>query len=90
MPFHFILATPEEKIIEKEITLATLPGKEGYLGILEGHIPMLVELDKGKITISESKDQKETKEFFIDKGYAHVTPTMCTVLVERTEEAKKQ
>lgn len=83
MTFRFVLATPTEKIIEKEVSLATLPGKEGTIGILPGHSPMLIALQEGTISITDAGNQSSTESFSVGEGYAHITPNACVIVSKK-------
>ena len=41
------VATPERELVREQVTEAQIPGKEGYLGILPGHAPLLGQLAAG-------------------------------------------
>ncbi len=83
MTFRFVLTTPKEKIIEKEVFLATLPGREGTIGILSGHSPMLIALQEGIISITDAGNQSSIETFSVGEGYAHITPESCVVVSKK-------
>ena len=39
--FELEIATPERQLLRQEVTEAQIPGKDGFLGILPGHAPLL-------------------------------------------------
>jgi len=41
------VVTPERLLVREEVTAVQLPAKNGYLGILPGHAPLLAELGTG-------------------------------------------
>ena len=45
--FELELVTPERQLIKEQVEEAQIPGKEGYLGVLPGHAPLLTELGTG-------------------------------------------
>ena len=45
--FQLEVATPERLLVDEQVTEAELPGKNGYLGILPGHAPLLSALGAG-------------------------------------------
>ena len=44
------IATPERQLVREEVTEVQIPGKNGYMGILPGHAPLLSELGTGFLT----------------------------------------
>jgi F-type H+-transporting ATPase subunit epsilon len=48
--FHLEVATPERLLIDEQVTGAQLPAKNGYLGVLAGHAPLLSSLGAGVLT----------------------------------------
>ncbi len=43
--FKLSVVSPERLVLSEEVEEAQVPGKNGYLGILPGHAPMMTELD---------------------------------------------
>lgn len=41
-----------------DVTMLTIPGAEGNLGILKGHMPFVAELQAGTITITTGSGKK--------------------------------
>ncbi len=48
--FQLEVATPERLMIDEQVTEAELPGKNGYIGILAGHAPLLSALGAGVLS----------------------------------------
>ena len=48
--FQLEIVTPEKKVVETAAEEIQIPGKNGYLGILPGHAPLITELSVGEIT----------------------------------------
>ena len=48
--------TPDQKLFSGEITSITLPGIDGYFGILDNHAPIIAALDKGVVTLNGGKN----------------------------------
>ena len=51
--FKLEIVTPEKKVVNTTVEEAQIPGKNGYLGILPGHAPLITELAVGEITYRE-------------------------------------
>ena len=43
------IVTPDRLVAHDAVTAVTIPGKNGYLGILPGHAPLLTELAPGEL-----------------------------------------
>ena len=48
--FQLEIVTPEKKVVDTTAEEVQIPGKNGYLGILPGHAPLITELAVGEIT----------------------------------------
>ncbi len=44
------IVTPERLVVQDTVVEVQIPGKNGYLGILPGHAPLITELSVGEIT----------------------------------------
>ena len=59
--------------------MVTLPGAEGYMGVMAGHMPLVSTLRTGMVDVL--KDGKDTR-YFIRGGFAEVTDKKLTVLAD--------
>ena len=59
--------------------MVTVPGAEGYMGVMAGHMPLVSTLRTGMVVVL--KDGKDTR-YFIRGGFAEVTDTKLTVLAD--------
>ena len=77
---HFDLVSPEQMLLSEDVTMVTLPGTEGYFGVLAGHVPVISTLRPGVIEVKdgESGDMR----IFVRGGFAEVDPTKVVVLAE--------
>ena len=48
--FLLEVATPESPMLREQVSEAQIPAKNGYIGVLPGHAPLLSELGEGKLT----------------------------------------
>jgi F-type H+-transporting ATPase subunit epsilon len=80
--FQFELVSPEKLLVSKEVTMVTVPGSEGYYGVLAGHAPVITMLSPGVIDIYAENDNTISERIFVAGGFAEVTPDRCTVLAE--------
>jgi F-type H+-transporting ATPase subunit epsilon len=80
--FQLEIVTPEKKVVEAMAEEVQIPGKNGYLGILPGHAPLITELGVGEITFHAGADEQRLA---IAWGFAEVLPDKVTVLAETAE-----
>jgi F-type H+-transporting ATPase subunit epsilon len=76
----FDLVSPERLLLSEHADMVTLPGTDGYFGVLAGHMPLITTLKPGVIDVSGGTlgDQR----FFVLGGFAEVTTHKVTVLAE--------
>lgn len=74
------LVSPEKLLLSQQVTMAVIPGAEGQLGVLAGHVPLITALDKGVISVYQQ--DKITDRIFISGGFAEIDGRRCMVLVE--------
>lgn len=80
------IVTPERHVLQESVQSVEVPGREGYLGILPGHAPLISELGIG--ILSYRKDS-ETRYLTAIGGYAEVLPHRVIVLAEASERAEE-
>ena len=80
------VVTPERHVLHETVESLEMPGKEGYLGILPGHAPLLTELGVGILTYHKGA---ETRYLTVIQGYAEVLPDRVIVLAEVSERAEE-
>ena len=78
------IVTPEKLAFSGSIDEVTCPGSEGEFGVLRGHASLLSAIKFGEL--SYVKDGKRTS-YAVNTGYAEVTGSKVTVLVETAERA---
>jgi F-type H+-transporting ATPase subunit epsilon len=76
----FDLVSPERLLLTEQAEMVTVPGTDGYFGVLAGHMPLISTLRAGMIEI-KGGDHGEAR-YFIRGGFAEVTTTKLTVLAE--------
>ncbi len=79
---HLEIVTPEKSVVKDLVDEVTLPGEEGYLGVLPGHTPLLTSLRIGEIRYRAGGVQKF---LFVSWGFVEVLPDRVTVLADIAE-----
>jgi F-type H+-transporting ATPase subunit epsilon len=80
------VVTPERHVLHETVLAIEIPGKEGYLGILPGHAPLITELGVG---ILAYRTESATRYLTIIEGYAEVLPDRVIILAETSEKAEE-
>jgi F-type H+-transporting ATPase subunit epsilon len=80
--FQLEIVTPENKVVATSAEEVQIPGKNGYLGILPGHAPLITELAVGEITFRENATEQWLA---VAWGFAEVLPDKVTILAETAE-----
>ena len=80
------VVTPARHVLDEMVESIEMPGKDGYLGILPGHAPLLTELGVGILTYQKGS---ETRKLTVVNGYAEVLPDRVIVLAELSERAEE-
>lgn len=79
------IVTPDREIAEEEVDEVSIPGKEGYFGVLPGHAPLLTELQAGTLEYRQNNDKRYVA---IHWGFAEVLSDRVIVLAEIAERAE--
>jgi len=75
----FDLVSPERLLLSCQADMVTVPGTEGYMGVMAGHSPLVSTLRAGMIDVSnDGRDDR----YFIRGGFAEIGPAKITVLAE--------
>ncbi len=79
------IVTPDRLAAHDAVTWVTFPGKDGYLGVLPGHAPLLTELGAGELEYTSGNAKHSLA---VDGGFAEVLPDRVIVLVQTAERAE--
>jgi F-type H+-transporting ATPase subunit epsilon len=78
------IVTPEMMSFTGKVEEVTIPGSEGEFGVLKGHASLLSSVDIGELSFT--REGKRTR-YAVHTGYAEVTASKITVLVESAERS---
>jgi len=76
---HLEIITPDKKIFEGEVTLATFPGADGSFQVLNNHAPLVSLLKDGVV---EYKAKDTTHQVKITGGVVEVLKNKVVVLAD--------
>jgi len=80
--FQLEIVTPEKLVVRDAAEEVQIPGRNGYLGVLPGHAPLITELGAGEISY---RSGGQLHRFSLAWGFAEVLPDRVTVLAETVE-----
>ena len=80
------IVTPDRLVAHDAVSAVTIPGKNGYLGILPGHAPLLTELVPGELVYMRDGIKHLV---VVNWGFAEVLPGRVIVLVQSAERAEE-
>ncbi|HEX5410415.1 MAG TPA: F0F1 ATP synthase subunit epsilon [Terriglobia bacterium] len=80
------IVTPDREIADAEVEEVSIPGKEGDLGVLPGHAPLLTELRHGTL---EYRQGGKRHYVAIHWGFAEVLSNRVIVLADLAERAEE-
>jgi F-type H+-transporting ATPase subunit epsilon len=84
--FQLEIVTPEKMVVRDVAEEIQIPGKNGYMGILPGHAPLISELAVGEITY---RNGTSTHRLAVAWGFAEILPDKVTILAETAERASE-
>jgi F-type H+-transporting ATPase subunit epsilon len=84
--FQLEIVTPEKMIVRDAAEEVQIPGRDGYLGVLPGHAPLITELSAGELSYRQGGN---THRFVVAWGFAEVLPDRVTILAETAEPANE-
>jgi F-type H+-transporting ATPase subunit epsilon len=80
------VVTPERHILSEDVESVEMPGKDGYLGVLPGHAPLLTEMGVGILTYRKGS---ESRSLTVMGGYGEVLPNRVIVLADASERTEQ-
>jgi F-type H+-transporting ATPase subunit epsilon len=80
------VVTPERKILSETVDEVVLPGRDGYLGVLPGHAPLLTSLRIGEV---EYRQGGEKSYLSLAWGFAEILPEKVTILADVAERPEE-
>ena len=84
--FRLEITTPERMVAREDVEEAQIPARNGYLGVLPGHAPLLSQLRPGEISYRQGG---RTQHLVIGRGLVEVLPEHTKVLVDTAEKAEE-
>jgi F-type H+-transporting ATPase subunit epsilon len=76
------LVTPEKVAWSAPADFVVLPGFDGEMGVLPGHMPFLVQLAEGEVRVTEND---QVKRFAVSGGFAEIKDNVVSLFAETAE-----
>jgi F-type H+-transporting ATPase subunit epsilon len=76
------VVTPDKRLVDEDVEQVQMPGRNGYLGILPQHAPLITELGPGELSYTQGG---KTSYLAVSWGFAEVLPDKVTILADAAE-----
>ena len=76
---RLVVVTPEGKTFDDDVEQVVMPGVEGQLGILPGHVPLLTAIQPGELVL---KAGSRGDELAVGGGFAEITGDRVTIMTD--------
>ncbi|HEU5020729.1 MAG TPA: ATP synthase F1 subunit epsilon [Bryobacteraceae bacterium] len=83
----FELVSPERVLVSEQVTEVQIPAREGFIGVLPGHAPLLVELMAGGVLTYMSGGVRKVIALF--GGFAEILPDRVRILADAAERKEE-
>jgi F-type H+-transporting ATPase subunit epsilon len=83
----FELVSPERVLASEQVTEVQIPAREGFIGVLPGHAPLLVELKAGGVLTYRSEGVLKVIALF--GGFAEILPDRVRILADAAERKEE-
>ena len=85
--FDIEIATPERLLAREKAVRAQIPAKDGFIGVLPGHAPLLSELGIGAMTYTTPEDHRYS--LAIRGGFLEIHNDVVRVLSDIAERGQE-
>ena len=80
MAFQCVIVTPEQQVLDEQVTQAIIPAHDGQVGILTDRAPLLVKLGLGEMRLDLAGGGQQHRVMFVNGGVAQMKDNRLTVL----------
>ncbi len=79
------IVTPDEKTYSEEVEMVTLPGAEGEMGVMPGHVPLMAQVVAGELYV-----RKDNRDYFlaIGDGFVQITGERVAIMTDMAIKAE--
>jgi F-type H+-transporting ATPase subunit epsilon len=79
---HVEIVTPYELFFDGPVEMVIVTGKDGEIGVMPGHTPLIVALVPGELRL---KINQQWRVAAATNGYAEISPEQTTIVVNAAE-----
>lgn len=79
---NVVVVTPYDEFFEGFVDSVTLPSQDGLVGIMAGHMPLVLAISPGIATV---KCDGVEKHFVLSEGYAEIAQHMAMIVCDSAE-----
>ena len=83
----FELVSPERVLVSEQVTEVQIPAREGFIGVMPGHAPLLSELKAGGVLTYKSAGAQKVIALF--GGFVEVLPDRVRILADGAERKEE-
>lgn len=80
--FKLEIVAPDKRFFDDEVSMIVVNTKDGKIGVLKNHAPMVFAVTPGEIKI---RKDKEDKKAFVSEGFMEVNNNVVTLMVDAAE-----
>lgn len=80
------IVSAEKEVFSGQVTMVSVSGLDGDLGIMPGHSPLLTKLRPAPVRVTLDDGNEEI--FYVSGGFMEVQPSLITVLADVAERAE--
>ena len=84
MPLKLEIVSPERMVYSDDVDMVIVPGRNGQLGILPHHTPLISSLGVGELRIKKSGTEES---MLISGGFVEVRPDKVIVMADLAEHS---
>jgi F-type H+-transporting ATPase subunit epsilon len=86
MPLRLEIVTPARRAYDDDVDMVIVPGRNGQLGILPHHTPLISSLGVGELRIKKGGTEES---LLISGGFVEVRPDKVVVMADLAEHSEE-
>ncbi len=86
MPLKLEIVSPERRVFDDEVDMVIVPGRNGQLGILPHHTPLISSLGVGELRIKKGGSEES---MLISGGFVEVRPDKVVIMADLAEHSEE-
>ena len=83
--FHVTLVTPEQQVLDGDVTYASIPAHDGQIGLMPGRAPLVAKLGDGALRLDFTEGG--SRWFFVGGGFAQMKDDKLSLVADEAMPA---